>query len=966
MRTVSLGRAVTRGVRVQPWTLGLSGTRLGVLAAGALLTSVFVLVRVPLALTSTLSEAYYDEALTGLMALEILRGIPQIFYWGEPYGGAIGDAYLAAAGFRLFGPSTLVLRLSPLVVVALSVWAAWQTARRTAGEGFALWTGLYLAVPPVFLSFVQLSSSGEAVAVTCGAVVVAATARLLDPELRPRQRAVAWMVLGLAAGIGWWASQIMGMFLVAAVLALAVAQSHAWRTGGPYVALGLFVLASLPVWIWNLDHDWATFRHLASWGNGPAPLRQGLWTVTSTLVATLQDQYWDGRRVRLPAAGRYLGRMVLLAVYAPAVALAIVQVGIWMRRAWRKERLWREPLDLVVLAFWLTVAAHLATWFGTSGVLRYSITFYVTLPVLCATLLARLARVGRLGRGLAATLAVAVLGYNTLTHVAFVEASQTAPPRPVDALIAHLERLRVRACYADTRIAQVITFESSERIRCSDYRGYRNFRLLQAVDAIEDPAAVAIVTHRVLRDPKPSVMAETLRLMGAEMRRDVIGDYEVFHHFVPPDPRVHPISATGWRARASSGAETAALAFDRQAWTRWMAPKRPGEWLELDLGRPQPVTQVSLLAAPWPADAPTGLRVETSGDGRSWETVATSPDLHPGVHWWKGHPRVDDGGRVIVRFPPRESRYVRVTSLGAESPGAWWSVAEFFVYEAATTPWPAPPAATAALAAATGELDHWMDDPTGPHPLRTPVTGEHRRAQVPWGRAFAAANEALAAAPDWEEAHHLYGSTLARAGWGAGLETALDRARRDGAWHEVVRLAELIDAEPDAGWRAGRLAAWAEALERLGRPAEAAAIRARPEPVAARNVRVDFGGDLLLIGIDGPSEAHPGDTVRLTYHWRLLDASGYDYWVFLHIPGWPTGGNHDRPVGVPRYGVSRWAPGERVRQTVWVTVPPDTPPGVYPLRVGVWLPSSGRRLKILASDLPQARRAVTVGALVIR
>jgi hypothetical protein len=47
-------------------------------------------------------------------------------------------------------------------------------------------------------------------------------------------------------------------------------------------------------------------------------------------------------------------------------------------------------------------------------------------------------------------------------------------------------------------------------------------------------------------------------------------------------------------------------------------------------------------------------------------------------------------------------------------------------------------------------------------------------------------------------------------------------------------------------------------------------------------------------------------------------------------------------------------------------VPPDTPPGVYPLRVGVWLPSTGRRLHIVKSDLPQARRAVTVGTLVVR
>ena len=216
---------------------------------------------------------------------------------------------------------------------------------------------------------------------------------------------------------------------------------------------------------------------------------------------------------------------------------------------------------------------------------------------------------------------------------------------------------------------------------------------------------------------------------------------------------------------------------------------------------------------------------------------------------------------------------MRITSLGAESPGAAWSVAELFVYEPATSPWSPPPAATAALSAATAELDRWMDDPTGPHPLRAPVTTEHRRAQVAWGRAFAAANEALAAAPDWEAAHHLYGRALARAGWGAGLDDALDRARADGAWHEVIHVAELMDADPDAGWRAGRLAAWAEALEQLGRPAEAAAIRARPEPVPARTVRVDFGGDLELTGSTVPRRRARGTRCAVSYHWRRLDAT---------------------------------------------------------------------------------------------
>jgi hypothetical protein len=965
MRAASLGNAVARGMRMPSGARSFAHAWLGSLAIGALLAQVFALVRIPLALTPALGETYYDEALTGLMALDVLRGVPQVFYWGEPYGGAIGDAYLAAAGFWLLGPSTLVLRLSALAVIVCWGLAAWRMARRVAGEGFGLWAGLYMALPPVFVSFVQLSAAGEAVSVTCGAVVLAATIRLVDRDLSPRAAAGTWTLLGLAAGAGWWASQMMGMFLVTAVLVLVATQFPASRPVWPCVGLGLFALASLPLWIWNLQHDWATFRHLAGWGGPTPPLPEAVASVTRTLTSTLQDRYWDGNNaVTLPAVGRLLGRILLGAVYVPAVLIALQQLGTWVRRATRGERPWREPLDVVALAFWLTVAAHVSTWFGTSGVVRYSITFYVTLPVLCAAWLDRVARCGRSGWWVAATLAVAVLGYNGLTSLAFVEASKRAPWRPVDAVIARLEQLGVRACYADSRIAQVITFESSERILCADYLGYRNFRQLEAVDAIEDPRRVALVLHRTLQNPPPAIMTATLALMGVAAQHEIVGEYEVFHHFAPFDSHVAPVPTTGWRVRASRDDAAVARTVDRRAWTRWSVPKRPGEWLELDLGQARTITQVSLLPGPWAAEAPAGLRVETSVDGAAWEHVGASPRVHPGVHWWKGHPRVDDSGRVIVRFSPKLARYLRITSLGGVYPGMRWSVAELFVYEPSSGPWAAPAAATEALASAVGSLDHWMDDPTGPHPSRAPVTTEQRRAQVPWGAAFAAINDALAAAPEWEASHHLYGRALARAGWGAGPERALERARRDGAWHEVVRLAELIDADPTLEWRAGRLEAWAQALERLGRSPEAAAIRTRPAPTPARSVLVHFGRELELSGLDGPVEVHPGGTVHVSYHWRRLAAAAHDYWVFLHVDGLRRG-NHDQPVGGPGYGLSQWTKGERLRQTVPLAIPADTLPGTYPMRLGVWLPATGRRLRILESDLPQARRAVLIGTLVV-
>src|SRR5262245_36356718 len=141
-----------------------------VAGAGTLLALVFLALRYRLALTPTLAETYYDEALTGLMALAILHGAPQVFYWGEPYGGAIGDAYPAALGFWLLGPSTLVLRMAAVVVAVPWAWALWFIARCAGAGSFAFLAGLMVAVPPVLLSHAQLSNHGESSALAFGTV----------------------------------------------------------------------------------------------------------------------------------------------------------------------------------------------------------------------------------------------------------------------------------------------------------------------------------------------------------------------------------------------------------------------------------------------------------------------------------------------------------------------------------------------------------------------------------------------------------------------------------------------------------------------------------------------------------------------------------------------------------------------------------------------------------------------------
>jgi hypothetical protein len=117
--------------------------------------------------------------------------------------------------------------------------------------------------------------------------------------------------------------------------------------------------------------------------------------------------------------------------------------------------------------------------------------------------------------------------------------------------------------------------------------------------------------------------------------------------------------------------------------------------------------------------------------------------------------------------------------------------------------------------------------------------------------------------------------------------------------------------------------------------------------------------------VDIPREARPGDTVTVRYYWRLTQPLRHDYWTFLHVRGLKGDRNHDHSIGVWNFGTSQWATGEEVRQSVTFRLPPDTPPGRYPLHAGVWLPWTGKQLRAGPTDLPIVRRAVVIGSLTV-
>ena len=302
--------------------------------------------------------------------------------------------------------------------------------------------------------------------------------------------------------------------------------------------------------------------------------------------------------------------------------------------------------------------------------------------------------------------------------------------------------------------------KARENIICADYSGQRNYDYLRAVD--QAPAGkVAIVTHRELGNPLPEVMAASLQMIGGRSDYFEHGDYVVWYNFKEPAFPLRSIPGKDWQITASRNGEQVSLMKDRDVLSSWEIPEKPGEWIQVDLGRVRKLGRVSLLPGPGLSRETCFLRLEISRDGQEWTSVTRDQDFLAGLTWVGGRPRLDDNPQIQINFPSREGRYLRLTNfLQPEDPNKTWTIAEMFIYESLKQPDPPKPEVEAALARAGQALDRYRDDPTGPHPLFPGTNLSFRRRQVNWPEVIKWAQTAVSQAPEREEAHQLLGKAL--------------------------------------------------------------------------------------------------------------------------------------------------------------------------------------------------------------
>ena len=717
-----------------------------------LLEVIHFLIRWMLLNSPFFSELDYDEGITGLMALHILRGEPQLMLWGLPRLGGL-EAYLASSIFYIFKPSTFTIQLSLVAVSSVILMAVYAIGEKMGGPKAGIIAAAYWAIPPVFLSFTgNYIHGGHPEAVLAGALILYGICTF--GSLSPSKTAVLWALIGVISGIGWWSSLLVMPFLLMVVLGMVGTRPRCLLSPLPWMGIGGYLLGSLPFWVWNYFHDFNTLLHLG--GKSFLIVIQHLFIVIRSIITTFIGIYWDGQGV-VSSIPKPLVLLILIGFYLPILILSLVVVFQWLSRIWKKNLPFQTPIDYVVLSFWLFILVRASGETEDLGLTRYTLALYVPVSILVSLWIVKIMNLQRmLGLGLLAGL----LGFNLLTNVLYLDQNKNHPVRPVDALIKTFEKLGIRYCYGDSRITQVITFESKEKIIASDYYGWRNYDYLRMVDRAPSQE-VAIVTHRKLGGPFPETMEATLQLLGGYYEKKEVGDYVFWYHFEEPGYPLRSIPSEGWKVTASQEAGQCPLVKDRDIFTVWRAPKKSGEWLQIDLGPVKRMGKISFLPGPVDIDVPNQFKLEISIDGTSWKTLKEVQDYMPGLYWFQGRPRLDKDLRVEIVFPPLEGRFLRITNLSNGSdPNECWTIAELFIYEEALSDKQVQGPALKYFDQAKKLLDHWMDDPTGPQPSALRISTNFRKKQVDWTMVLQSVSLAIHEAPDWEEPHHLFGQAV--------------------------------------------------------------------------------------------------------------------------------------------------------------------------------------------------------------
>jgi hypothetical protein len=460
----------------------------------------------------------YDEAMIGLLGLRVLRGQWMAFIPAQPTLGAI-EAYLLAPVFAILGAGPVTFRLVSLALAAAYIASTGLVARRAYGERAGGLAALLASIAPPYMLITSLRTWGATIeTIILGNLLLLAVADLTPwPPLqiwRGGNSKNHWksklLLTGLIAGVMFWIAWLGFYYFIPAALVLLVRGRRVLARGWWLMGIG-FLVGSLPFWIFNLSHSFATVSTALGGGAMTGAERSAVlehawvdllprlvsgdpaWQVSGPRgLSLLQWLYYGGALsllawplLRRPFPQRGASARWMLAIFVLAVPAVYLFTG-YSRNALNPWGLDATGRYVVMLHTALPIGvAALASAISTRKVKFTAENAKSVEGKTNSRLFLPAARTAGL------SIVLVVLGLNGLGALrldplaAFASPYYDRLPASLEPLIEALDAHGIRYVWTDIGLGQVLTFETNERIIAADYHDAAVGGLVRFPDALE-------------------------------------------------------------------------------------------------------------------------------------------------------------------------------------------------------------------------------------------------------------------------------------------------------------------------------------------------------------------------------------------------------------------------------------------------------------------------------------------------
>jgi len=468
-----------------------------------------------------------DEAIPGLMARHILlSGELPVFYWGQPYFGAL-EAYLVAGLFGVLGFQPLLV-FAPAVLASLAlIPLTWMLGERLGPRPAGMIAALPVAFTPPILARV-LVNAGGGFALGCAlqlTTILLVIRALHAPSNKFGMLAVAALTGGLAAWV-WQPSLVV----VPMLLLVMFVYVHQFRSVRGLACLTPVLIGLLPMLVYNAAWNWSTAVALVSKFEQQSSPSDDLLTQAHQLAGTLF--------VTLGGGEESFGGSNAVQAVGLAAAL-VLGLPLLLLSVWRDSSIVSRQR---LVAGAVLLLASIAAFAAAHGGARYLMGVFLAACALSGALLALLVqRAPHAGRICVAIwlLLCAVPNVSSYTRLAELMApEQLSQIDQTQSAVQVLEQRGLTVGYADYWAAYPVTYLSAERVivapslpfmystRVDRYPTYT-----MGVDAVDSARHLFVLVDS--RCPAQPYL-ESLHSSGATFRAESVARWMLIWDIRPP------------------------------------------------------------------------------------------------------------------------------------------------------------------------------------------------------------------------------------------------------------------------------------------------------------------------------------------------------------------------------------------------------------------------------------------------